>query len=327
MKTLVVSIGCPSGIGPEVSVAAALRMRGVKIVLVGDIGALTAASPHTHFARVSDPREKTPRGSIAVIQPTHPLSPSDRRPGSPSKRGGAAQLAWIDAATDLVKAGRADALVTGPVSKDAIARSGAPGSKGFLGHTEHLQRRLKSKEVTMAFASEHVTSSLVTTHLRLADVPKAIDAKNVARAIYWTAWLAHRLQDTRTIAVASLNPHAGENGLLGNEEPKAIVPGMALAKKRLAKDGIAVRMEGPVPAESAFRLAKSGRYGSVVAMYHDQATIAMKLLGFGEAVNLSLGLPIVRTSVDHGTAYDRAGKGTADPRGMLEAMKLAARLA
>ena len=246
---------------------------------------------------MSDPREKIPRGSIAVIQPTHPLSPSERRPGSPSKPGGRAQLAWIDAATDLVRAGKGDALVTGPVSKDAIAHSGAPGSNGFLGHTEHLQRRLGAKEVVMTFAST-ITTSLVTTHLRLADVPKAIDAKGVARAIYWTAWLANRLQDTRTIAVASLNPHAGENGLLGDEERKAITPGIALAKKRLAKDRIAATIEGPVPAESAFRLAKNGRYGSVVAMYHDQATIPMKLLGFGKrSISRSVSRSCVRASI------------------------------
>jgi 4-hydroxy-L-threonine phosphate dehydrogenase PdxA len=128
------------------------------------------------------------------------------------------------------------------------------------------------------------------------------------------------------VAIAALNPHAGESGLLGNEETRAIRPGIALARRRIEAAGLGVELDGPVPAESAFRIAASGRYAAVVAMYHDQATIPMKILGFGEAVNVSLGLPIVRTSVDHGTAYDRAGKGTADPRGMLEAMKLAARL-
>jgi 4-hydroxythreonine-4-phosphate dehydrogenase len=176
----------------------------------------------------------------------------------------------------------------------------------------------------MAFWTERLTSSLVTTHRRLADVPKAITAREVARAIFWTADFLARIGASGPIAVAALNPHAGEGGLLGTEERRTIEPGIERARSRLRAAGIEARIEGPVPAESAFRLAVSGRYAAVVAMYHDQATIPMKLVGFGEAVNVSLGLPIIRTSVDHGTAYDRAGKGTADPRGMIEAMRLAA---
>jgi 4-hydroxythreonine-4-phosphate dehydrogenase len=274
----------------------------------------------------SDAFQASSSAAIAVWQPTATLAAADRRPGKPTKKSGAAQLAWIDAATDLVASGDADALVTGPVSKDAIARSGARGSRGFLGHTEHLAARLHAPEVTMAFHTEKLTTSLVTTHLPLSAVPRAIDPKGVARAAYWTAWLVSRLKNGGTVAIAALNPHAGENGLLGNEETRAITPGIALARRRIEASDLRVALEGPVPAESAFRIAASGRYDAVVAMYHDQATIPMKLLGFGEAVNVSLGLPIVRTSVDHGTAYDRAGKGTADPRGMVEAMRLAARL-
>jgi 4-hydroxythreonine-4-phosphate dehydrogenase len=126
--------------------------------------------------------------------------------------------------------------------------------------------------------------------------------------------------------VAGLNPHAGEGGLLGHEETRIIEPGMELARARLRRGRLAVKLVGPVPAESAYRLAARGAFAGVVAMYHDQATIPMKLVGFGEAVNVSLGLPIVRTSVDHGTGYDRAASFTADPRGMVEALALAARL-
>ena len=183
----------------------------------------------------------------------------------------------------------------------------------------------------MAFWSRELTTSLVTTHLSLARAVRAVKPEAVARSTYWLAWLLRRTsaeQKTLRIAVAGLNPHAGEGGLLGDEEARCIETGIALARRRIAGARLGrVLLEGPVPAESAFRLAASGRYAAVVAMYHDQATIPMKLLGFGEAVNVSLGLPIVRTSVDHGTAYDRAGKGTADPRGMLEAMLLATRLA
>lgn len=178
----------------------------------------------------------------------------------------------------------------------------------------------------MAFYTATLTTALVTTHLALRDVATAVSAQAVARAVYWTARFVRSLGDARPVAVAALNPHAGERGRLGDEERRVIGPGITRGRARLAKARIRTAVEGPIPAESAFRLAAEGRYGAVVAMYHDQATIPMKLMGFGEAVNVSLGLPIVRTSVDHGTAYDRAGKGTADPRGMIEALKLAVRL-
>jgi len=324
---LAVSIGCPSGVGPEVSVAAAAQSRA-RVLLVGDLGALKAAArvrevDPRRLARVEDPREafdSADEEAIFVYEPPGiALGAADRIPGRPSRAAGAAQLAWIDAATDLVTTGVADALVTGPVSKDAIARSGAKGARAFRGHTE----RLDAPEVTMAFWTDRLTTSLVTTHLALADVPAAITPDEVARAVYWTGRFVAQLGARGRLAVAALNPHAGEGGLIGTEEQRAIEPGIVRARKRLERAGVEVLVEGPVPAETAFRLAATGTYVAVVAMYHDQATIPMKLLGFGEAVNVSLGLPIVRTSVDHGTAYDRAGKGTADARGMIEALSLA----
>jgi 4-hydroxythreonine-4-phosphate dehydrogenase len=327
---LAVSVGCPSGVGPEVAVAAAAQSQS-RLLLVGDLGALRAAArlrdiDPKRLERIVDPREafeSSDPTTIFVHEPTRPLAASDRAPGRPSRAAGAAQLTWIDAATDLVRTGAADALVTGPVSKDAIARSGARGARAFRGHTEHLASRLDASEVTMAFWTDRLTTSLVTTHLALADVPKAITPDAVARAVYWTGRFVAQLGAKGHIAVAALNPHAGEGGLLGTEETRAIRPGIVRGQKRLEAAGVDVQIEGPVPAETAFRLAVSGKYVAVVAMYHDQATIPMKLIGFGEAVNISLGLPIVRTSVDHGTAYDRAGKGTADPRGMMEALSLA----
>lgn len=331
---LAVSVGCPCGIGPEVSVVAASQAPA-GVLLVGDLGALRAAArvrkiDPKRLVRLDDPREafeKRRSSSIFVYEPTAPLSLDERRPGQPGPAAGAAQLAWIDGATDLVADGVADALVTGPVSKDVIARSGRTrAARSFRGHTEHLAHRLGAPEVTMAFWTEELTTSLVTTHLPLARVPRAITAAEVARAVFWTARLVASLGTQGRVAVAALNPHAGEGGLLGHEEEKVISPGIVLGRKRLARAGSRIEVEGPVPAETAFRLAKAGAYAAVVAMYHDQATIPMKLLGFGEAVNVSLGLPIVRTSVDHGTGYDRAGKGTADARGMLAAMTLAARL-
>ena len=323
---LAVSVGCPSGIGPEVAVVAAAKS-SESVLLVGDVDVVRRAA-RGRGVRVPIDVVTEPafvRGAIALWQPTETLAARDRELGRPSRAGGAAQLAWIDAACDLVSSGQADALVTGPVSKDAIASSGAAGARQFLGHTEHLQRRLGAREVVMAFASDALTTALVTTHVPIAEVPRRITAASVATAAFWLAdFVAKTKKSGRArVAVAALNPHAGEHGRIGREETR-IAAGMARARKRI---GARATLVGPVPAETAFRLAARGEYEAVLAMYHDQATIPMKLLGFGEAVNVTLGLPIVRTSVDHGTAYDRAARFDADPRGMIAALDLAARLA
>ena len=332
---LALSIGCPCGVGAEVSVVAVAKARAAQILLVGDHATIADAArgrgiDARRFVRVASASEAWElRGSrIGVLQPTFDLAPQNRKPGAPTRASGAAQLAWIDAACDLAAHGEADAMVTGPVSKDAIASSNAPHAAEFRGHTEHLQRRLRAREVVMAFWSEHLVTALVTTHLALKDVPRAITSAAVARASFWLADLLARLDAGRAsrIAVGGLNPHAGEAGLLGREEVSRIAPGMARARDRLAEAGLTATLFGPVPAESAMRRAVAGHFDGVVAMYHDQATIPMKLVGFGEAVNVTLALPIVRTSVDHGTAYDRAGTNTADARGMREAIALAARL-
>jgi 4-hydroxythreonine-4-phosphate dehydrogenase len=332
---IAVSIGCPCGIGPEVSLVAAAREKRARVLLVGDEGAIREAArgrgiAQKRIVRVDDPTEAwaLARSAVPVWQPTADLARRDRASGKPTPASGAAQLAWIDAACDLVAGGGADALATGPVSKEAIVRCGLRSARAFRGHTEHLQRRLRAREVVMAFWSPRLSTSLATTHLPLARVPAAITPVAVERATYWLAWLVARLEKRRArIAVASLNPHAGEGGLLGREEETRIDPGIARARARIRASRIPAEVEGPVPAESAIRLAVAGRWDGVVAMYHDQATIPMKLVDFGEAVNVSLGLPIVRTSVDHGTGYDRAGTWTADARGMVAAIDLAARLA
>jgi 4-hydroxythreonine-4-phosphate dehydrogenase len=304
-------------VGDFAVVARAARVRGV--------------DPE-RFVRVREPREATSlkRGRIAVLQPTAALVKDDIRYGVPSRAGGGAQLAWLNVACDLAQNGEARAMVTGPVSKDAIARSGAPGSRGFLGHTEHIQRRLGAREVVMAFSSEALTTALVTTHLPLRKVPGSITKAGVASTTFWLVDLLVKLgKGTRRgprVAIAGLNPHAGEHGLLGDEESRILTPGITLARRRVRSKGLVAVLEGPLGAETAFRLAAAKQFDGVVALYHDQATIPMKLLGFGEAVNVSLGLPIVRTSVDHGTAYDVAGKGTADARAMRVAIDLAARL-
>jgi 4-hydroxythreonine-4-phosphate dehydrogenase len=336
---LALSIGCPSGIGPEVSVEAAakaIQAKSARIVLVGDENVIFRAAkmrriPRRRFLLIDHARDAwTADGDqIAVFQPTKSLSVQDARFGESSAAGGAAQLAWVDVACDIVSNGIAEALVTGPVSKEAIVISHAPGSKGFIGHTEHLQKRLRAKEVVMAFYGERFSTALVTTHLALAKVPRAITQAGVERATYFLGDLLLRLAEKKSkvrVAVAGLNPHAGEHGLFGREEIELISPAIVKARARFAKQRRKIEIAGPVPAESAFRLAMNGTYDGVVAMYHDQATIPMKVASFGEAVNVSLALPIIRTSVDHGTAYDIAGKNIASASGMSAAIDLALRL-
>ncbi|HEY1532512.1 MAG TPA: 4-hydroxythreonine-4-phosphate dehydrogenase PdxA, partial [Polyangiaceae bacterium] len=252
------------------------------------------------------------------------LSARDRKAGKPNAASGAAQLSYINEAYRLTKAGARRALVTGPVSKAAIAHSGVPGSEHFLGHTEWLRDLDHAALSVMCFAAGPLVSSLVTTHLPLASVPKALTPNAVRDATVQLAELLLALGKKRpTIAVCSLNPHAGESELLGQEERRAIVPGIRAAELRL---GRRVKLLGPLGAETAFRKAAAGVYAGVVAMYHDQATIPMKLVAFGDAVNVTMGLSIVRTSVDHGTAYDIAWQGVADADGMRSALELGRRL-
>ena len=334
---LAVSVGCPGGVGPEIALrAASQRAHAASLLLVGDIdllrrrAAITGVrSPLVQVRNAAEARTVA-EDAIAVLTPTKPLPEDALAAGHHTPAGGAAQLAWIDAACDIVASGEARALVTGPVSKAAIASSGAPGSDTFLGHTEHLGARLGGSETVMCFWAEKLTISLATTHLPLGKVAQVLTPEDVARATYWTTRLMDDLgtDPSRAVAVLSLNPHAGESGLLGHEERTILDPGIALARERLDREGRSRVLVGPVPAESAIRrTVRDQAYAACVAMYHDQATIPSKLVAFGDAVNVTLGMPIIRTSVDHGTAYDLAGTGKADASGMLSAIDLAIRLA
>jgi 4-hydroxythreonine-4-phosphate dehydrogenase len=322
-----VSTGCPSGIGPEVSVAAAARMKDTAVVLVGDVGTLLAAAALVHVGEqhlVPFDGKAPPGGGIALVQAGPALTPKDRVPGKPNQAAGKAQLAAIEEAYRLVKHHPGSALATGPVSKAAIATSGARGAKKFRGHTEWLQALDGAKTSVMCFYSTKLATSLVTTHVPIGRVPALLTPSGVSDATAWLARLLTELGLQRPrVAVASLNPHAGENEMFGREEARAIAPGIALAKKRMKK----ARISGPIGAETAYRHAYAGRYDGVVAMYHDQATIPMKLVAFGTAVNVTMGLSVPRTSVDHGTAYDIAWTGQADPSGMIAAVELGAKLA
>jgi len=322
---LIVSVGCPCGIGPEVSVRAAAKVP--RTVLVGDWDMLREAA---ELVQVSSKRllafDGECRDARAIY--VHSVGPKllarDRKPGKPNAASGAAQLAYINEAYRLAKAAPRRALVTGPVSKAAIAHSGVAGAAHFLGHTEWLADLDRATLSVMCFAAGPLVTSLVTTHLPISKVPKALTPLGVSDSAVQLAELLLALGKKRPkIAICSLNPHAGESELLGQEERTAIVPGIRSAAKRL---GRRAELLGPIGAETAFRKAAAGVYQGVVAMYHDQATIPMKLVAFGDAVNVTMGLSIVRTSVDHGTAYDIAWSGVADEAGMRSALELGRRL-
>jgi 4-hydroxythreonine-4-phosphate dehydrogenase len=338
--TLAISIGCPGGIGAEVTLAALQEVAPDRVaILFGDLALLRERAPMvgfdpTRLVAVPDATAAStlPDNALGVVSCGDALDAEARKAGGYTPRGGAAQLAWIDAACDAVLAGEADALVTAPASKQAIAQAlpSTAEARAFRGHTEHLGARLGNVDTVMAFVAEKLIITLATTHVPLARVAEVLRPDDVALAAYWTCRLVDELAIDPSLAVAvlALNPHAGEGGLLGEDEQTKIRPGLELARARLQREGRPRAIVGPLPAESAIRTTVHAHsHAACVAMYHDQATIPSKLVAFGDAVNVTLGLPIVRTSVDHGTAYDLAGKGSADADGMRAALSLAIRLA
>jgi 4-hydroxythreonine-4-phosphate dehydrogenase len=263
-------------------------------------------------------------GRITIFPSGPRLTARDREPKKITARAGAAQLAYVNDAYRLVKE-QGGALVTAAVSKAAIAHSGEPGADAFRGHTEWLQALDGAPSTTMCFHSPKLSTSLVTTHIPVSRVPASLTPDGVARSVvHLSQMLIAAGVEKPRVVVASLNPHAGEDGLLGGEEQSTIVPGIKAARARLRARA---QISGPLGAETAYRHAASGRYDGVVAMYHDQATIPLKLIAFGSAVNVTMGLSVIRTSVDHGTAYDIAWSGKADATGMVCAIRFAARMA
>jgi 4-hydroxythreonine-4-phosphate dehydrogenase len=231
-----------------------------------------------------------------------------------------AQLGALELAIDAALAGRCDAIVTAPISKASVAEI----SPGFTGHTGHLAARcgLHADDVTMVFASDTLAVGLVATHVPLRDVPGTITEARCERALRHVVQVASALRPGRAlrIAVAALNPHAGEDGLLGTEERDVLVPFCRAARVR------GLDVSDPIPADAVFRDALAGAYDGVISMYHDQAMIPLKLAGFGRTANVTVGLPFVRTSPDHGVARDLAGTGRADPSGMRLAVDIAVEL-
>jgi 4-hydroxythreonine-4-phosphate dehydrogenase len=282
---IAITSGDPAGIGPEVAAKAAAD------------------------ARV-----------LAVCEPIvyGPPDASCFAPGVLSGEAGRAAYDVIVRAVDDALRGVVQAMATAPVNKEAFRLAGLPWS----GHTDLLAHLTGARHVAMMFHSDALRVVLATVHIALAEVPRALTAASLEATIDLTARELPRFGIARPrIAVAGLNPHAGEHGLFGGEEETAIRPAIAACRAR------GIDVDGPFPGDTVFVRARRGDFDIVVACYHDQGLIPVKLVAFGQAVNVTLGLPIIRTSVDHGTAFDIAGKGVADPESMIAAVLLAARLA
>jgi 4-hydroxythreonine-4-phosphate dehydrogenase len=304
-----VTLGDPAGIGPEIvaaALAAAPAATGARVIVFGD------REPLERGARamgVALPAQLELRGSGLG---------DGTVPGRPSERAGAAQVGYLEAAVAAASRGELDALVTAPISKTWARRGGF----AFLGHTEMLAERLGAQDVAMLFAGPKLKVALATVHRPLAEVAAELTTARVRRVI---ELLARSLAVDFGIAaprigVVGLNPHAGEDGLLGDEDADVIAPALTAACPPAT-------LLGPLVPDAAFRDAVDGRYDALVAMYHDQGLIPVKLVDFDAAVNVTLGLPIVRTSPDHGTAYDIAGSGRARSTSMQRSLALAIDLA
>lgn len=294
-----ISLGDPSGIGVEVTLEALAHpkvKRALTPVLFGD----ASVRPHGAELRV-------------VSQ----LPAADRRPGKPTRAGGLAQLAYVQAAITAAKLGEVDGLCTAPVSKEAITKAGVP----FAGHTELLAAAF-GVEVLMLMKGPLLSVALATNHLPLRRVPDALTVRGLLAKLELLDRGLHALLDRRPrIAVCGLNPHAGDGGVLGTEEDEVITPAILKAQAR------GLEVSGPFAADGLFARAHRFPYDVALAMFHDQGLVATKTLDFEHTVNVTLGLPVPRTSPDHGVAYDLAGKGQADPTPMISALLEAATFA
>ncbi len=317
-----ITMGDPAGIGPEVIVKALSRpviRRLCRPLVIGSVEVLARA---VSFSKVSLKLRsvnlggfEASDGAIPVLDPLRdPLGPFT--PGKVSQETGAAQAVYIKEAVERALDGSIAAIVTAPINKEAINLAGYP----YPGHTEMLADLTGTAEVGMMIVGGPLRFMFTTTHVAIKDLPAALTPDRVAQAIR----LCHRalrelfkIKQPR-IAVAALNPHAGEGGLFGSEERTVIEPGIMKAR------ALGCPATGPFPADTLIGQAAKGSYDAVVAMYHDQGLIPLKLAAFGQSVNITVGLPIIRTSVDHGTAYDIVGKNIADEGSLLEAIRLAA---
>jgi len=328
-KPLLITMGDPTGVGPEIIVKALLcgALDGLSrpLVVAGDPGCLVRAARVYGVQAESFPGGGLASHRLRLAERTlavHSLSdlPAEQLPyGQPDAACGRAMLACIEWVCDRCLAGEAAGMVTAPINKAAIHAAGSP----HPGHTELLAARCGVGEVVMMLAGERLKVCLVTTHLALADVPAALSSDGILATLRIADGALRRFFgiDQPRLAVLGLNPHAGEGGLFGDEEQRLIRPAIAAAQR------LGIAATGPHSADTLFHFAvQENACDAVVCMYHDQGLIPLKLLHFEDAVNVTLGLPIVRTSVDHGTAYDLAGSGRASEKSLVAAVKMAERM-
>lgn len=306
---IAITLGDPSGIGPEIIVKALSSEKiadNVNLIIVGDRGILKRAEKITGSSGWEEKAQ--------LIEATS-LDPSQVVPGRPDTTSGDAQYRYIKTAAKLCIEGDADAMVTCPAHKASMFRAGHL----WPGHTELLAWLAGSGTSVMMLAAEKLRVVPLTIHIPLAAVPYEVKQEKIIT----TCEILHESLvslfdiDDPLIAVTALNPHAGEGGKIGTEEMDKIIPALEQLEAR------GIKTAGPFPADSLFFRATRGEYSAVLCMYHDQAMIPIKTLYFTKAVNITLGLPILRTSVSHGTAHDIAGTGTASPESLIEAIKMA----
>ncbi|HEY8574606.1 4-hydroxythreonine-4-phosphate dehydrogenase PdxA [Phenylobacterium sp.] len=325
---LALTLGDPAGIGPEIVVKAwsELRASGPAFLVVGDCQALTSAATGaaTEIVRITSPEEANRLFPEALPVLDLPL----RAPvvaGQPSSQAAPSIIQWIETAVGLALRGDVSGVVTAPISKAPLYEAGFrfPGHTEFLGELTRAAAFQGARGPVMMLAAKDLRVTLVTVHEPLAKVPGALSVEKIVAVAQVTAEALRRDFGIRhpRLAVAGLNPHAGESGAIGREEVEIVAP--AIARLR----DLGIDAAGPYPADTMFPDAMRALYDAAVCLYHDQALIPVKMLDFWGGVNVTLGLPIVRTSPDHGTAYDIAGRGVARPDSLVAAIRLADEIA
>jgi len=317
-----ITMGDPTGAGPEIIVKALSsdEIRGLyRAVVIGDAAVMRAAVEIVKIPaevriikNVSE--AQSTEGSIDVIDLGN-VNIEELIRGKVAAMGGAAAYAYVELATKLALTREIDAIATAPLNKEALNKAGY----AYSGHTEILAHLCGARDVVMMLAAGNLRIAHVTTHVSLRQACDLVTKDRILRVLELSNDTVKRMGVAEPhLAVAGLNPHAGEGGLFGSEEQEQIIPAIESARAS------GLNVTGPLPPDTAFLRTLRGQFDVAIAMYHDQGHIPMKMVGFDEGVNVTLGLPIIRTSVDHGTVFGKAGKGTANPRSLIEAIKLAA---
>ena len=327
LPKIAITMGDPAGIGPEICVRAladgSLVNRCIPIVF-GDANVLQGAAEsigtplHARIIARSDWALTCGLITAPTIVDFGREATLKFEVGKICVECGRASLAYLYAAIDAAQKNQVDAITTGPIHKEAIHAAGSP----HIGHTEILAEATRAPSHLMMLSAPEITCSLVTAHVGLADVPGLLSMEKIVSAMEFTIEAMRRMRGaTPRLTVCGLNPHAGEGGLLGRrEEEQFIIPAIETMRRR------GIEVTGPMPPDTAFLPARRALTDAYICMYHDQGLIPLKMLAFDKAINITLGLPIIRTSVDHGTAFDIAWKGVASASSMIEAIRIAALL-